>query len=133
LSNLKALNEHLVAFGGNIGMTELCISEVNICLDELFTNIVLYGFNDDLEHKIKFSMKVDDNLLIAIMEDDGVPFNPLKKKAVELPENVDDAEIGGLGIHITKELVDNISYERKGDLNRLTIKKRLTANENIVE
>jgi anti-sigma regulatory factor (Ser/Thr protein kinase) len=62
------------------------------------------------------------------MEDDGVPFNPLKKKAVKLPENVDDAEIVGLGIHITKELVDNISYERKGDLNRLTIKKSLPAS-----
>jgi anti-sigma regulatory factor (Ser/Thr protein kinase) len=128
LSDLKALNDHLVAFGGNIGLPDLCISEVNICLDELFTNIVLYGFNDDLEHKIKFDMKVDDNILIAIMEDDGVPFNPLKKKAVKLPENVDDAESGGLGIHITKELVDNISYERKGDLNRLTIKKSLPAS-----
>jgi anti-sigma regulatory factor (Ser/Thr protein kinase) len=131
LSDLKALNEHLVAFGGNIGMTDLCISEVNICLDELFTNIVLYGFNDDLEHKIKFSLKVEDNLLITIMEDDGVPFNPLKKKAVKLPENVDDAQIGGLGIHITKELVDKISYERKGDLNILTIKKSIPINENL--
>jgi len=121
LSELKTLNKKLIAFGRNIGLPELSVSEINICLDELFTNIVLYGFNDELEHKVKFTMKVDDNILIATIEDDGVPFNPLKKKAVDLPANVDSAEIGGLGIHITRELVDKISYERKRGINRLTI------------
>jgi anti-sigma regulatory factor (Ser/Thr protein kinase) len=128
LSDLKALNQHLITFGRNIGLSELCISEINICLDELFTNIVLYGFKDDREHKIKFTIKVDDNILIAIIEDDGVPFNPLKKKAAELPVNVESAKIGGLGIHITKELVDEISYERKQGINRATIKKSIQAN-----
>ena len=121
LSELKTLSKKLIAFGRNIGLPELSVSEINICLDELFTNIVLYGFNDDLDHKVKFTMKVDDNILVATIEDDGVPFNPLKKKAVDLPANVDSAEIGGLGIHITRELVDKISYERKRGINRLTI------------
>ena len=121
LSELKTLSKELIAFGRNIGLPELSVSEINICLDELFTNIVLYGFNDELEHKVKFTMKVDDNILFATIEDDGVPFNPLKKKAVDLPANVDSAEIGGLGIHITRELVDKISYERKRGINRLTI------------
>ncbi len=129
LSELKTLNKHLSAFGRNIGVQELCISEINICLDELFTNIVLYGFNDDLKHKIKFIMTVDDNILTAAIEDDGVPFNPLKKEAVDLPTNVDDAEIGGLGIHITKELVDTISYKRKRGINRVTVRKNIGTNE----
>ena len=128
LSELKTLNKHLSAFGRNIGVQELCISEINICLDELFTNIVLYGFNDDLKHKIKFIMTVDDNILTATIEDDGVPFNPLKKEAVDLPTNVDDAEIGGLGIHITKKLVDTISYKRKRGINRVTVRKNIGTN-----
>ena len=125
LSELKALNQHLIAFGRNTGLPELSISEINICLDELFTNIVSYGFNDDLEHKIKFTMTVDDNILTARIEDDGAPFNPLKKEAVELPEDVDSAKIGGLGIHITRELVDKISYARKGKINSVTIRKSI--------
>ena len=128
LSELKALNQHLIAFGRDIGLPELSLSEINICLDELFTNIVLYGFNDDGDHKIKFTMTVDDNILIAAIEDNGVPFNPLKRKAVELPENLDSAKIGGLGIHITRELMDKISYERKGKSNRLTITKSIPAD-----
>ena len=96
LSELKALNQHLTAFGRKIGLPELGIAEINICLDELLTNTVLYGFNDDREHKIKFTMKVDGNILIVIIEDDGRPFNPLKQKRVKLPETVESAKIGGL-------------------------------------
>ena len=129
LSELKALNRYLTAFGGKLGLPKLSISEINICLDELFTNMVLYGFEDDVEHKIRFTMTVDDGIMIAIIEDDGVPFNPLKKEAVELPKDVDSAKIGGLGIHITRELVDKISYERKGRLNRLTLKKSIPSKE----
>ena len=128
LSELKALNQHLIAFGGNIGLSETIIPEINICLDELFTNIVLYGFKDDLEHKIKFTMGVDDNILTVSIEDDGMPFNPLEKKAVELPADVTSAKIGGLGIHITRELMDNICYERKRGKNKLTINKIIQAN-----
>jgi anti-sigma regulatory factor (Ser/Thr protein kinase) len=128
LSDLKALRQHLIDIGRDIGLPELSISEINVCLDELFTNIVSYGFEDDREHKIKFTIKVDDTMLIATIEDDGVPFNPLKKKAAELPTDVDSAQIGGLGIHITRELLDKISYERKRGINRLTIKKSIQAN-----
>ena len=127
LSDLKALNQHLIDFGRDIGLPELSISEINVCLDELFTNIVLYGFKDDRKHQIKVALEVVDQTLIAIMEDDGVAFNPLKKKA-KLPADVDSAQIGGLGIHITKELVDDIRYERKRGINRVTIKKRIQSD-----
>lgn len=128
LSELKALNRHLISFGRTAGLPELTISEINVCLDELFTNIVSYGFNDGLDHKIKFRLTVDDKILTAIIEDDGGPFNPLKKKAVKLPKNVDSANIGGLGIHITRELMEDVSYERKGRRNKLTLKKRIPTN-----
>ena len=128
LSDLKALNQHLIDFGRDIGLPELSISEINVCLDELFTNIVSYGFKDGREHKIKFTIKADDTMLIATMEDDGVPFNPLKKKAPELPKDIDSAQIGGLGIHITRELMDTINYERKRGINRVTIKKSIQAD-----
>ena len=132
LSELKTLNKHLSAFGSNIGLSELSISELNVCLDELFTNIVLYGFNDGLKHKIKFTMAVEGNILTATIEDDGVPFNPLKKEAVELPTDVEDAKIGGLGIHITKKLVDKISYKRIRGINRVIVRKNIGTNETAI-
>jgi anti-sigma regulatory factor (Ser/Thr protein kinase) len=128
ISELKSLHQHLSEWGGTIQLATDSISRINICLDELFTNIVSYGFEDDLEHIIEFTINVDNNLVTIKIEDNGVMFNPLEKIDPDFPENVDDAKIGGLGIHIIRKLMDNVSYERKKDKNRLTMKKMIQEN-----
>ena len=64
LSELKTLFQHINSFGQFIGLSETLISEINICLDELFTNIVLYGFEDNLEHLI---LQTTEYLLIHLL------------------------------------------------------------------
>jgi serine/threonine-protein kinase RsbW len=123
LSELKILNQHLNQFGQISGLSEACITDVNICLDELFTNIASYGFRDELEHIIRFTVILDDNVLTLTIEDDGIHFNPLEKKEPEIPADFIDVKIGGLGIHIVRKLMDDIRYERKQDKNKLTLKK----------
>jgi anti-sigma regulatory factor (Ser/Thr protein kinase) len=131
LSELKTLNRHLNHFGQVNGLSEIFMSEINICLDELFTNIVMYGFKDDLKHIIRFNIYMDRNALILKIEDNGLPFNPLMKKDLKLPDDLDHAEIGGLGIHIVKKLMDDMAYERKRGRNRLTLKKFLHATSHL--
>jgi anti-sigma regulatory factor (Ser/Thr protein kinase) len=123
ISELKALYRHLDYFGQVHGLSETLISEVNLCLDELFTNIVSYGFKDDSAHVIKFKINLNGNVLVLKIEDNGMPFNPLIKKESELPANIKNAKIGGLGIHIVKKLMDDIYYQRKRGKNRLTLKR----------
>ena len=123
LSELKALHQHLNNWGGDIRLPADSISRINICLDELFTNIVSYGFRDDLEHMIKFTLNVDNNLVIINIEDDGVPFNPLEKIDPDFPANIESAKIGELGIRIIRKLMDSVCYERKQANNKLTMKK----------
>jgi len=123
LSELEALCKHLNKFGQLAGLSEACITDVNICLDELLTNIVSYGFEDDLEHIIRFTMELDNQVLTLIVEDEGIPFNPLEKKDPEVPADLIDVRIGGLGIHIVRKLMDDIRYNRKQGKNKLTMKK----------
>ncbi len=123
LSELKALCQHLNKLGQVTGLSEACITDINICLDELFTNIVSYGFEDDLEHIIRFTINLDNNVLTLNIEDDGIPFNPLEKKDPEIPADLIDVRIGGLGIHIVRKLMDDIRYKRKRGKNKLTMKK----------
>jgi anti-sigma regulatory factor (Ser/Thr protein kinase) len=125
LSELETLRQHLNKFGQITGLSQTCATDINICLDELFTNIVSYGFADDQEHKIRFTINLDNKVLIFKIEDDGVPFNPLKKKDPEFPASIMDARIGGLGIHIVKKLMDDILYKRQRGWNSLTMKKNL--------
>ena len=125
LSELKILNQHLNNWGGDIGLQDISIARINICLDELLTNIVSYGFNDDFEHVIRFTLNGDNNCVIINIEDDGRPFNPLEKIDPDFPDNVESAKIGGLGIHIIRKLMDSVAYERMQGKNKLTMKKNI--------
>jgi serine/threonine-protein kinase RsbW len=123
LSELETLCQHLNKFGQATGLSEACITDINICLDELFTNIVSYGFVDDLDHIVRFSINLNDRVLTLNIEDDGIPFNPLEKKDPEIPDDLIDVRIGGLGIHIVKKLMDHIRYKRERGKNKITLKK----------
>ena len=125
LSELKALHLHLNNWGEDIGLPADAIPRIIICLDELFTNIVSYGFDNDLEHVIKFTLNGDSGLVTINIEDTGIPFNPLEKVDPDFPENVESAKIGGLGIMIIRKLMDSVSYERKDGKNKLTMRKNI--------
>ena len=129
LSELRTLHQHLKKWGGTIGLPDISISRINICLDELFTNIVSYGFDDDLEHKIEFKLSGDNSSVIINIEDNGIPFNPLEKIDPDFPENVESARIGGLGIPIIRKLMDSVFYERKQGNNKLTMEKTIQGKQ----
>ena len=126
LSELETLCQHLNTFGRDSGLSEACITDINICLDELFTNIVCYGFKDQLEHMTRFLMYLNEDDLTIVIEDEGVAFNPLEKQDPQIPDDLKDVKIGGLGIHIVRKLMDEIHYQRKDGKNKLTLKKRVT-------
>ncbi len=129
LSELKSLNQHLDNWGGAIGLSNDSIARINICLDELFTNIVSYGFDDNQEHMVKFTLNGDSSFVIINIEDDAKPFNPLEKVDPDFPENVEEAKIGGLGILIIRKLMDNVTYERSQGKNKLTMKKNIQGKQ----
>lgn len=123
LSELKALCRHLKDFGYAKGLPQKCLSEVNLGLDELFTNIVSYGFEDESEHRIKFSLTKYNDTLVVKVEDDGIPFNPLDVTNHQLSQDLDSINVGGLGIHLIKKMMDNIDYIREAGKNKVILKK----------
>ncbi len=125
LSELETLRHHLNNFGTVAGLPKPCLFDVNVCLDEIFTNIVLYGFSDDSAHSIAFSVKAERNELSIVIEDDGVPFDPLAVEDPKVPADLVHLKIGGLGIHIVKKLMDEVCYKRMQGKNKLTLKKSI--------
>lgn len=95
--------------------------QVDLILEEVFVNIVSYSKTD----LIKVNASFENSLLTIEFIDKGVEFNPLLKENPKMPESIEDAEIGGLGIHLTKELSDNIEYDRIDGENHLKITKKV--------
>lgn len=125
LEELKNLCRYCENFGQSIGLSKKFIFETNLALDELFTNIVSYSFSDHKEHFITINITKQRDMVTLRIEDDGLPFNPIKATPPDFGCDLEDIQIGGLGIHIIKRLMDEISYERSNGKNILTLKKAI--------
>jgi anti-sigma regulatory factor (Ser/Thr protein kinase) len=125
LSELTTLGEKLESVGRALGLSRRCLFEINLALDELFTNIISYGFPDQSEHFIRVHISSDCHVLTVVLEDDGIGFNPVDRIPPELPCTLDECKVGGLGIHLVKNLMDEVFYQRRAHLNVLTLKKNI--------
>jgi anti-sigma regulatory factor (Ser/Thr protein kinase) len=125
LSELTTLGEKLESVGSTLGLPRRCLFEINLALDELFTNIISYGFLDQSEHVIRVSISADCDVLTVVIEDDGIAFNPIDRIPPELPCSLDECKVGGLGIHLVKNLMDEVAYQRRANTNVLTLKKSI--------
>jgi anti-sigma regulatory factor (Ser/Thr protein kinase) len=98
---------------------------VLLAIEELVTNCIQYGYDDANEHTIVIVLSIDDHTLTISVIDDGHPFDPLAAPTPDLSLEVHDRPIGGLGIHLLRQLADHVAYERRDGANRLTLVKRM--------
>jgi len=102
------------------------VGDMQLALDEVLKNIVDYGYADDAEHEIRVDLSVAEGMLRATVEDDGVAFNPLEATTPDTRATLQARRVGGIGLHFVKNLMDEVTYDRVGDHNRLILKKKLT-------
>ena len=121
LSELDTLCQKLEGFGESIGLSPKFIFETNLALDELFTNIISYGYSDKKVHHITVTISLQDNQLLFSIEDDGIPFNPLGIETPDTQLSLEERQIGGLGIHLVRKMMDRVSYQRRIDKNVITV------------
>lgn len=100
--------------------------QIDIAVEEIFINIASYAYAPDKGHvTVRVELFNDPMMVTITFMDHGVPFNPLARKDpdVNLPINV--RNIGGLGIFMTKKLMDDMQYTYLDGRNILTLKKKL--------
>lgn len=105
---------------------ELAVMKLKLVLEEIFTNISNYAYND--KGIVEFLVDIISNHQLEIMIkliDEGEYFNPLEQVTPDTTLSSDEREIGGLGILLIKKNVDVIEYERVDNKNILTIHKIL--------
>lgn len=102
------------------------VADVNVALDEVLTNIITYGYDDDRVHEIRIRLTVDDDAIEAEVLDDGRPFDPTAISAPDRSTSLRERRVGGFGIHLVKNLMSEVIYSRSGDRNRLVLRRRLT-------
>ena len=97
---------------------------INLALEEAVTNVMLYAYPNANGSVIIDAEKTDGKIVFTI-SDTGIPFDPTKQKEADITLSAEERSIGGLGIHLVRQIMDSISYERKDNKNILTLEKKL--------
>ena len=100
--------------------------QIDIAIDELFGNIAHYAYNTEVgSATVRVEVSEAPLAVIITFIDNGVPYDPLGKDDPDITLSAEEREIGGLGIYMVKQSMDEITYEYKDGQNILKIKKNI--------
>ena len=98
---------------------------VNVALDELLHNTIAYGFAGRERGAVTVEVELHPDRVGVTLTDDGRPFDPSEMDAPDTTLSTQERRIGGLGIHLVRQMMDEVSYERRADRNVVVLAKRL--------
>ncbi|MBE5913411.1 MAG: ATP-binding protein [Pseudobutyrivibrio ruminis] len=109
--------------------------QITIALEEIYVNIAHYAYSKtDADGNVipntgtgpmKLSIDVSSEQVLMTFEDKGIPYNPLEKADPDITLSAEERDIGGLGIYMVKQSMDDVVYEHRDGKNILTLVKKL--------
>ena len=106
---------------------------VNLALEEAVSNVMLYAYPDTNNGKVFVEFvrncTPEGEQLTFTISDSGIPFDPTQKSEPDLSLPAEERAIGGLGIHLVRQLMDEVQYVREDDKNVLTLVKKLKSEK----
>ena len=111
---------HAVLFQTNYSIGEL--TQIEVAIEEMMMNIISYDY-DDHHGNVEVSIHISSDHISIILIDYGKPFDPTKYQKPNLDLAIEERKVGGLGIHLSLEIMDAIDYKRINNQNILTMTK----------
>jgi serine/threonine-protein kinase RsbW len=124
LKELALLSEAMRRIGAERRISPKPLMHLQVALDEVVSNVIRYAWPEGGVHEIHIHITVQGDEVKIEIVDDGVTFNPLDAPSPAEPQQSGGRRSGGVGIHMTRQLVDTITFERVGDCNHLILIKR---------
>ena len=129
LREIAGAADKIGAFCAEQGLAEEISFAVNLAVDELLTNTISYGYDDDGEHRIDLSLRLEGGMLVVEIADDGRAFDPLQAREPNVAAPLEERAVGGLGIYLVRKLMDGVAYRREDDRNIVTLMKNAAAGD----
>lgn len=98
---------------------------MNLAIEEAVVNVMSYAYPTGTKGDIDIEAIVRNQQLTFVISDSGKPFDPTTMEEIDTTLSVEERDIGGLGIHLVRQIMDSINYERSDGKNVLTLTKKL--------
>lgn len=103
---------------------------LRLSCEEIIVNIVSYAYPADTDGYIRLNVTENKEELCIEIQDGGIPFNPIEKQEPNITQELEEREIGGLGIFLVLQMMDDVAYRREEGKNILILKKKFK-NEDV--
>ena len=129
IHELCSLTQFLEEVGDELGLSPSLVMNLNLVLEEAVSNIIFYAYPQDavVEEAVILTLTCEHGELSICLKDPGIALDPTQKEAPDLTLSAEERPIGGLGIFLIRQLMDEVTYRREGDYNLFIMKKRITA------
>ena len=129
LEEIDRVNDAFNEFADRHALPAKLRRKINLVFDELLNNIITYAYDDEDEHLIDVHIRISEARLTVTITDDGKPFNPFETQAPDTALSVEDRPLGGLGVHLVRNVMNRVGYERHGQKNVVRLEKEIESNQ----
>ena len=129
IAEVDRLHRCVSQFCRDHGLSSEIENDLTLALEEILVNVIRYGHPEGGKHEIQIWLSLEQDCVVATVEDDGMPFNPLEAPEPDLYSPMETRPIGGLGIHLVRNITDGLEYRRNEGRNRLVMRKDVPRNE----
>ena len=128
VSEIAGIADRIDEFCETSGIGPKTAYAFNLSIDEVLTNTIDYGYDDDEPHRIEIALRKEADKLVAVIEDDSREFDPSgPPPEVDFDASLEERAVGGLGLFLVHELMDSVDYRRADGRNFVTLTKSLAA------
>jgi sigma-B regulation protein RsbU (phosphoserine phosphatase) len=125
VSQISRLEGWLEYLQEKYDLDPLMVPGLNLALEEAVTNVVLYAYPEGSYGSAELKVSQEGKTLRFVLSDSGKPFDPTARPEVDITARAEDRPIGGLGIHLVRQIMDQVDYRYENGKNILTMTKNI--------
>jgi len=129
LKEIARVAEQIDEFCASHDLTSEVAYAVNLALDEILTNTISYGYDDDEPHRIEIIVSLEAEALVIVIADDSAAFDLSNAPTPDIGASLEERPLGGLGLFLVHQMMDSVEYRREEGRNIVTLKKNKAAEQ----
>ena len=125
VNELERVNQFIEEICEELGLDMELQMNLNLVIEEMVSNVIFYAYPQEKSEEIELTAESDGKELTFVLSDKGMEFDPTKKDDADPNVNPIDRDLGGMGIYIVKNIMNQVTYQRLEGKNLLTMKKEI--------
>lgn len=127
IETIPQLNEFIDTIADEVGLDMSFTMSLNLALEEAVVNVMTYAYPEGTIGYVNIEIKTDGKQFTCILSDSGTPFDPTQNPEADTTLSAEERPIGGLGIHLIRQIMDTVTYKYIDNNNVLTLTKKMNS------